>query len=504
MRAFAVLAIVLFFLLSLLPQYQWARDSAHDQRVVQTFFSPYGTIDVLDEGQEFFGNGHFFSDDLLPAEREELLHPALLLHPSPHRLLLINAGPGLVTEALKYDSLIIDFVSPDQARIEMEKKVLKNNDTEQRVNFIENDPVRFLNKSDRSNRYDVVLIGGGVPENLASTRFYTSDFFGLVKLNLNEGGFLATGGIEFSPYWTKNEEGILKVMGKTITEVFSHKRIWAGEKVFFVASPEKITGGWWENHPEVLKRNSFLNPDFFPEKILIRQSDNVEQLLKNGAPANTRIQPVMFRMAIRDMSDFWDVKVHWFAIVIGGLLMLGLFVFRQSAKGVFLSGVVLGGMQVVILLLWQLVVGDMYRATGVLFSLFLAGLALGAVLGKREVLFFQPRFFPVLLVMMGVLSIAAVPVLDTMAGSAIFSFLTFVVLLALAVLGGGVFVSGLSLYRGSIQKGAAVIYGADVAGGALGSFLSAIFLVPFTGLVNSGYLLGMALLIAGLLLIRGK
>jgi site-specific recombinase len=70
------------------------------------------------------------------------------------------------------------------------------------------------------------------------------------------------------------------------------------------------------------------------------------------------------------------------------------------------------------------------------------------------------------------------------------------------MLGGGIFVAGLSLHEGSVQSGAAITYVADVTGGALGSFITAIFFVPYTGLVNTGYLFGMALLIGGLLLIR--
>jgi hypothetical protein len=167
-----------------------------------------------------------------------------------------------------------------------------------------------------------------------------------------------------------------------------------------------------------------------------------------------------------------------------------------------LAGIVLGGMQVVILLLWQLVMGDLYRATGVLFSLFMAGLALGAVLGNRNVLFFRARYFPVMLIMMAVLSIAAIPVIDSMANRMVFPVVVLIILFGMAMLGGGIFVVGLSLHEGSVQSGAAITYVADVTGGALGSFITAIFFVPYTGLVNTGYLFGMALLIGGLLLIR--
>ena len=499
--------IVALVILNVLPQYRFARESVHDATIKKTYFSPYGTIDVLerDGKTDFFGNGRFFSDKLLPGEREVLLHPALLLHPRPGRLLFINAGPGLLSEALKYDSLQIDFLSPDKARIDLEMQILSDDDEDsERIHFIHDDPLNYLNRKKQTSGYDVILIGGGVPEDLASTRFYTVDFFKMVKRNMNQGGLMATGGLSYAPYWSDAMKGILRIMNSTISEVFPFIRIWAGEKVFFIASDKKLTSGWWSYHKETVAQNSFLNEDYFPESILKGQAEDVKSVIAEDAPVNTRIKPVLFRMAIMEMGNFWDVRIGWFAVVLGILLIIGLIIFRRSTKGVFLAGIVLGGMQVVILLLWQLVMGDLYRATGVLFSLFMAGLALGAMLGNRNVLFFRARYFPVMLIMMAILSIAAVPVIDSMANRMVFPMVVLVILFGMAMLGGGIFVSGLSLHKGSVQSGAAITYVADVAGGALGSFMTAIFFVPYTGLVNTGYLFGMALLIGGLLLIRNN
>ena len=499
--------ILVLVILYALPQYRFAREKVHDSSVSKTYFSPYGTIDVLerDGKRDFFGNGRFFSDKLLPGEREELLHPALLLHPRPRRLLLINVGPGLLSEALKYDSLQIEFLSPDKARIDLEKQILSDdNEDSERIHFIHDDPLNYLNSKNQTRGYDVILIGGGVPEDLASTRFYTIDFFDMVKRNMSKGGLMATGGLSYEPYWSDSMKGILRIMNSTVSEVFPFIRIWAGEKVFFIASDKELTAGWWSYHREAVAQNSFLNEDYFPESILKGQVEDVKSVIAEDAPVNTRIKPVLFRMAIMEMGNFWDVRIEWFAVVLGILLIIGLIIFRRSARGVFLAGLVLGGMQVVILLLWQLVMGDLYRATGVLFSLFMAGLALGAVLGNRNVLFFRARYFPVMLIMMAVLSIAAVPVIDSMANRMVFPVVVLIILFGMAMLGGGIFVAGLSLHEGSVQSGAANTYVADVTGGALGSFITAIFFVPYTGLVNTGYLFGMALLIGGLLLIRNN
>jgi spermidine synthase len=313
---------------------------------------------------------------------------------------------------------------------------------------------------------------------------------------------MVTGGIDYSESWSKPRLDILRVLDETVGAVFPWRRVWAGNKVFLVASRKKITADWWDYHARVLQQNQFVREDLFSVDGLQGQISEVEKLLEVQVSKNTRVRPVLFQLALKDMSDFWDIELYWFAIVVGLLLIVGLLFFRESARGVFLSGIVLGGMQVVLLLYWQLVMGDLFRATGLLFSFFMAGLAVGALLGHRNIAFFRARYFPVLLIALSVLVISAVPVLDIIGHSWFFPVAVFFLIFTLSVLGGAVFVAGVSLHTGTIQKAAALVYGADVAGGAIGSFLAAVFLVPYAGLVNAGYLLGMAVLIGGLMLFK--
>lgn len=105
----------------------------------------------------------------------------------------------------------------------------------------------------------------------------------------------------------------------------------------------------------------------------------------------------------------------------------------------------------------------------------MAGLAIGAWLGHRKVWFFSARYFPVLLIGMSVLAVLSVPFLDSLAGYWFFPVAVFFLVLSFAVLGGAVFVAGVSLHKGRFEQSAAFIYLGDVAGGAIGSFLMAIF-----------------------------
>jgi hypothetical protein len=93
--------------------------------------------------------------------------------------------------------------------------------------------------------------------------------------------------------------------------------------------------------------------------VLKEQIAFIEDLLYKRVAENTVFHPVLFQLALHDISEFWDVDFYWFVIGFGVVFVLGLLLFRESAKGVFLAGFVLGGMQVVLLLMWQLVMGDL-------------------------------------------------------------------------------------------------------------------------------------------------
>ncbi len=494
------LVIALYFM----PQYRLAREMVHGRRVARTHFSPYGSIDVLKENDDrkYFESGRYLGAELIQKKAEEFLHPAVLLHSRPRRMLLVNVEPGLLPEALKYDSLEIDFVSSDIARIRLGEKLLNEvGEINGKVKFIEVDPFHYL-KRQLDKPYDIILIGGGIPADLSSTRFYVSGFLKMLKQNLAPRGLLILGGIDYSSSLSESRKGIFRVMHQTVKDIFPHVRVWAGNKVFFIASQQSVDVSLSAGHQKFLKCNKYLREDIFPDTLLESRVRHVEEILEMKVPVNTRVHPVLFRLALEDVEDFWDLEKNWLAVILSILLILGLIFFRESSKGVFLAGIALGSMQVVFLLLWQMVMGDLFRATGLLFSLFMAGLALGAWLGRNGFSAFRPRYFPVLLMVIAFISILSVPVLNSMAGTWFFPVMTSLIILALAVVGGGIFVAGISLNRRRIQHGAALVYAADVAGGALGAFLSVLFLVPFTGLINTGYLMGLSLLIGALLLMK--
>lgn len=499
-----VLGALLFIAwLVIAPQYPVARALVHGHPVEKSFFSPHGSIDVLErEGQQdVFGGGRFFSYHLLSEEREEMFHPALLLHPLPRRLLLVNPVPGITLEALRYDSLELFFVSADESFINLEKEVLNHNEEMERIHFIHADPLRYLRQME-DELFDVIIVGGGVPYTLEDNRWCTEHFFSLAREKLNHQGILMCGGVEYAPFWSPARREMLRVFYSTLRSVFPEVQVWAGNSVFFLGSDHFTGNDWWQLHPHIVENNVYIRRDYFPDYLMESQTSDVMGVVEQPAPVNSSVKPELFGLAIKDLSSFWDVSLWWFAGVFGILFLSGLIFFRGVSSGVFLTGFVLGGMQILLLLMWQMVMGNLFRATGLMFSLFMAGLAMGAWSMKHLTSGAFERFYPVLLMVLGITAISALPLLNTAGDSAWFVPLVLILVMVLAFLGGAVFAAALALQPGSVSRGAARVYGADVAGGAIGSFVVAIFMVPFAGLINAGYLTGLMLVLGGLLLIK--
>ena len=151
---------------------------------------------------------------------ESLVHPVMLAHESPERVLIVGGGDGLaLREVLKHSCVKrAELVDLDEAVIEVcrrhFRKILKGAFEDSRVRVHISDGRLFLEKAPQ-NHYDVVVLDltdplGGGPEKL----LYTVEFYKLVRRVLKEGGLMATQAT--SPFYPKVFGSIVK----TVKEVF--------------------------------------------------------------------------------------------------------------------------------------------------------------------------------------------------------------------------------------------------------------------------------------------
>ena len=163
--------------------------------------SQYGNICVIENQGQYI----FFQDGIpgiitpVPdiVSVEEFVHLPLLAHPEPARILILSGGAGgVINEALKHSSIeIIEYAELDPLILFLLRKfptlLTESELNDERVKVKHIDGRLFLKTT--PNKYDLIFIGIMEPSNLQANRFFTHEFFSLVKNRLNEGGILVLG-----------------------------------------------------------------------------------------------------------------------------------------------------------------------------------------------------------------------------------------------------------------------------------------------------------------------
>lgn len=173
----------------------YSEESLYTDEIILSKQTQYQRIIVTRWKNEIrlFLNGHLqFSSRDEYRYHETLVHPALLAHPAPKKVLVLGGGDGLaVREILKHknvesvtlvdlDSAITNLFSEHEILKKLNEESLKNS----KVTVINTDAFLWLEESDQT--FDVVLIDFPDPSNFSLGKLYTTAFFHTLKRRMNE------------------------------------------------------------------------------------------------------------------------------------------------------------------------------------------------------------------------------------------------------------------------------------------------------------------------------
>jgi spermidine synthase len=146
-----------------------------------------------------FGRFLILDDDLQSSEFDEfiyhetLVHPAMLIHPHPHSVLILGGGEGAtLREVVKYKCLKkVVMVDIDRELVEICKKFLpewsKGAFDDNRGEQIFDDARHYIRET--NDKFDVVICDLTEPFPNSPSQFLLSEeFFGLVKNKMNDRG----------------------------------------------------------------------------------------------------------------------------------------------------------------------------------------------------------------------------------------------------------------------------------------------------------------------------
>jgi spermidine synthase len=484
--------------------------------------SPYGRLVVTESGGEtnFVENGIVMVSTPNVEQVEEAAHYAMIQRPGAQRVLLISGGvAGVAREILKYPAAGVDCLELDPLVIETGRRFLPEHFADPRIRVIATDARQFVRQT--TNRYGVIILALPDPSTAQLNRFFTVEFFQEVKRVLADGGVFSFALGHYENYVSPELARLLASANRSLQQSFANTLVLPGGRVFFLASdgslPDDITG-------QIEARGvstKLVNRHYLDAMLTADRLADLRRAVAQPAALNRDFSPMLYFYHLRHWMSQFTLSFG----VLEAVLLLLLFVYLVRLRGpalvLFASGFAGSALELVLLLAFQILCGSVYYQVGVMVTVFMAGLALGAMWGNRMPVNFEggragcPRPvaaarsesapYPGHRKSLALLAFTVagcalllpllLPLLSRMGGAgpsllavkAIIALLT----LALALLVGAQFPLANRL-QSNPAAGAAQLYTADFAGASLGALLGSTLLLPLIGVT------GVCLLTAGL------
>jgi spermidine synthase len=510
--------------------------------------TPYHQLALLRDRDQYtlFGNGLWYFTLPDPQTAELTVHPVMLQHREPHKVLLMGgSGGGLVQEILKIRSVDrIDTVEPDPEVIRLlaERAGVKDLDAllSDRVRTFHADAGAFVRRA--HDRYDVILLNVGEPVNADQNRFYTVEFYQRIRKLMEPDAVFA-----FGLSWAPDVVGeaqirYLSSVHTTLRAVFPEVLAIPGESIRFLATP---TAGNLSRDPELLssrmrerKVETQYVQDFLLQDLMSPTRLGYMDSLLNARPDqrintdftptcyfngvlvwSSQIHPSIGKSLLSLAENFKRASPGTAVAVAFILLLLFLWSRKREERSIRLAVGIAGGsllaLEFVLLLAFQVLEGFLYAELAVILSCYMTGLAAGAAsIGGRPNVVGSPgkrlitvHFVLVAFVLGVMLSLMA---LHRVSASIVLPlWLTPLVFRCLAFTAGGLGGIHFSLATVAWAQGQSLdtrigagLYAADLIGAALSGLVSSLLLLPLIGVYGTLIVFGGLLAFGGLVLIK--
>ncbi len=476
-----------------------------NQHIVEAKETRYGNLTVTETAGQynFFGSGSLLFTTENTIENEENVHYAMLQHKNPKNILLVSGGiSGMIDEILKYPSVLsIDYVeiNPDLIQMGCKYKQIPNSS---KINIFAMDGKRYIYMTNK--RYDVAILAIPDPSSIQINRLYTREFINVLKSKLKADGVIIYSLTSSGNYISTNKANIVSSVYHTLKENFRYVDIIPGDKDYFVASDSTLNPGVAGLTAVRGVENKYVNQFYIDDYTNLQRSDYIKNSIGNYKLINSDSKPLpVFYEYLQFISLFSGKGKIWILVPII-VLLIPVFLYSKVSKNIYIAGFSSSAIELLIIFSFQVVYGYAYSAIGMIIAVFMAGLALGAIIAnkfnnpKKYFLFAQLSlgiFFLIYPVVNGIL--------DCISSSTLIYFIFITLTIIPSILVGYIYVSGTRLFSGEITRSATINYSADLIGSALGITALTIILLPVLGVVYSCFVIAGLNLLGALLTLNG-
>ena len=481
-----------------------------NQDIVYLKETPFGNLAVTKTGEQynFYENQVLLFNTLNFIANEEAIHYAMVQHENPQNILVISGGvSGMMQEIMKYPGKkMVDYVEINPWLVKIGEKYydkLKDN----RIHVYNKDVRLFL--KDNHGPYDVILVNLPPPSTAHLNRYYTIEFFRQVRCCMSDAGVLSINLPSTGNYASEEANIVNSLIFNTLKQVFRNVILIPGEKNFYVASNNvvgfDITGKIEEKGIE----NRYVNRYYLDDSLLKDRSNFFMNQLDKDAGINRDFEPSAYFHQISSWLSYYQLNMWVFG---GIILIVMLFIMSRLnliQTGMFTGGFAASSMEVLLLITFQIIYGYVYLMSGVIIAVFMGGLTLGALIGRRIVKAVGLVSYSGNQLAIGLFALLLPLVINAVKPITgypfIVHFIFFILTIVISFLVGTLFSIGSHIQKGNVPAVTSGIYSADLAGSAFGALIVSAFLIPLIGLVKVSITVGLInVLFAGITWINRK
>jgi len=449
--------------------------------------------------ESLYVNGSLVATSEDKAGNEQFIHSVFAANPKAKDILFI--GPyfsGQIEEILKYPTRSLDCLDMNPVLSSLSIDKIEANQ-KAKVNFIVTDPRLYLNKVKK--KYDCIIMNMPAPSSIAFNRYFSYQFFQLVKERLNDKGIFSFRIPSKADILSRQFVRFNSCIINTLDSVFEERLLIPSDSMVVIASLGRRV------NPEDLIRNFEslnISADYFTIYHL-KDSLNSGRIsyLKDSLDRDVDINSdsnllgFLYYSLIEQAKFYPRISINVSAVRCWAVIIFIIAVFITSGLGfssrkplLLLNASVVGfssiGLTAVLFVLFQLYSGALFWKFGILVGIFMAGLSSGTFLVNSLInkIFKIRRPLPFLYFFWFVFLIglwAGIKSLDFHNQADLIFYI-------------GSFLSGIltgSLYpmlskliftdKINPKDLGPAIYRADLVGAAVGTFAFSIFFIPFLG-----------------------
>jgi spermidine synthase len=472
--------------------------------LIQSKDTPFGKLQIIktEEQLSLYNNSLLIYSYPDLASSEESVHFALLQRSGVKSVLLIGGGAGgSLQQVLKHPVNQVDYVELDPEIIRLTLQYLpeqeKKSFNDERVHLFFQDGRAFLTKT--FNSYHVIILNLPDPSTAQINRFYTKEFFHIVKNKLFPGGVFSFRVSSAENYISPELQNYLASLYYTLKEEFPVVEIVPGDSNIFLASTGQLTLDHQRLSKDIERldlKNTYVSKNSLFSRLSPFRINLLEDQVHSGKKViNQDLVPISyFFNSVLWSTQFQSLETAFFHLfsrvnrwwlfdlpLAVFILILICFGVRHKKTSFYLVPLAVMGLttitiEIVALIAFQTFYGYLYKKVALLFSCFMVGLFLGALRGKKRK---TKAYVHLLLIQSGFIILLFALVLFLEAHPSEFFFFLFFLLLG--YLGGDMFIVSNHLYLEQ-KKNFGLGYGLDLLGSFFGALVASSLLIPLFGL----------------------